>query len=178
MHITNTFEKVATQENGVFKQVDNKYKGDRGSFVYTSLYTLKCNYRDVTITLKNELGHQNIGVISCQIKEQPINCEFTIDTRSTFYQFFNRKQNILKLDIENSQLKNFIELNHSYTELNKRARKDRFEPLIIGKNMNGKYVISCEYHLVFDNKELVVSPFIKFFKALIDFFQDHRMRYN
>lgn len=178
MTITKTFEKVATQENAVFKQVDNKYKGDRGSFIHTSTYTLECNYRNVKIALKNELGHQNIGLISCQLDVQPDNCEFSIEALNTFFQLFNPKKNILQIAGDNSQLKNFIELNDSFAELNKRAKKDRFEPVITGENDNGKYVISCKYHLVFNNKELVVSPFFKFYKSLIDFFLDHRMRYN
>ena len=172
MPITNTFEEVATQENAVFKQVDNKHNGDRGSIIHTSTYTLKCEYRNVIIDFKNELEHQSIGVISCQLEEQPNNFEFTINTRNSFFQLLRRRQNTLKFESENSQLKKFIELNNSYAELNKRAKNDRFEPLLTGKNVNGKYVISCRYHLVFNNKELVISPLIKFFKALIDFFND------
>lgn len=178
MHITNTFEEVAIQENAVFNQVANKFHGDIGTFVHTSTYTLECNYRNVQISMKNELGHQNIGTVFCQLETQPNNCEFTIDTRSTLFQLFNRNKSALKFAGSNQQLQNFIEVNEAFEALNSRAKEDRFEPQITGQNVNGSYQISCTYHLVFNNKEMVISPFIRFFKVLIDFFLDGRMRNN
>lgn len=178
MSITDAFEKIAAQENAVFNKVENKYHGENGSFIHTNTYTLECNYRDVRIGLKNEFGHQNIGTLFCQLEAQHNNFEFDIYTQRTLFQFFNRNKSALKFAEINPQLKSFIELSEAFNTLNSRAKQDRFEPKITGKNSNGKYQISSSYHLVFNNNELVISPLIRFFKALIDFFLDEGIGYR
>jgi len=170
--IASTFEKVAAAENAVFNQIDKKYLGEGGSYIHTSMYTLECNYRNVQIEMKNELGHQNMGMACCQFETKSKEFSFRIDTRSSLFQLFNRDKSALKISSENAFLQNAIEENKAFKALNRRAREDCFEPQIIAQNTNEKCKILCNYHLVFNNKELVVSPLIKLFKALVDIFLD------
>lgn len=176
MSISTTFEEITVQENAVFTKTDHKYKGDRGASVYSSKYTLECRYRGSLIVLTNEFGHQNIGSVICELSENPRLCEFNIETIDSFFQLLNRKRNPLKLITQDEELRRFIVENAAYQELIKRARKDRFEPSISGKKEEGRYIISCDYHLVFHNQGLVVAPLIQLVKALADFFSDTSIR--
>ncbi|MDX2361535.1 MAG: hypothetical protein QNK23_12065 [Crocinitomicaceae bacterium] len=176
MFITTTFEDLASEVNGNFQQIDKKYPGNRGSFVHVSTYILEFNYRDINVHVKYELGSHNSGLIECKLPRQVDNCAFSIETKSQFYQLLNRRKPSLKIISKSSQLTNFIELNKGFMDLCECARRERFEPPIIGKNDADGYLLSCKFSLVFNNKELVLRPFVHFYKSLIDLFLDYRVK--
>lgn len=174
------FEQLTTLENGRFSVKENKHMGGihPGSYTFSDVYTAFFEYRGIVIELMNELGHQNIGTIRCTLPKQSENKVFSMETKGQFYQLIRRRERPILINADFPPLHNHIEISTPFHHLCERAKADRFEPEIKGFNKDQQYLIECVYHLAFNNKELVLIPFIQLFKSLIDFFLDDRFNYS
>lgn len=171
------FEELAKLENGEFTQENNRFRAHDGELIFSSTYALSFQYREVEFAVRNEVGHQDIGNISCKLALQAERMEFEIESTSGLTLLFNRRAEALKIQNKYPPFCNFVELNRAYVYLRDYAKESRFSPTIVGKNSNGSFNIDCEYSLYFKQKDLVLVKLIDFLKSLIDFLKDHRPLY-
>lgn len=162
-----TFKSISLEENVEFIFDDRKYSTSRGA-IPVSIYELTIPYKNHSIFIRNELGNGNLGKIQTELKDFSIPF-FEITNRSHFWRLFNRKSNILSIKCERFLFKTTLQQLLLDTELEKIARENLFEPKIYAVNETHLVNLTCEYHLEFEDKEGVLRPLIKFYKALIDY---------
>ncbi len=167
--INSEFEKLAVLTGEKLSKFDNKHFVGDGSYLHSSTYELGYNYGESSIFIKNELGHKDVGYIKVMIPVRVEGCQFKMKTRSQFSQFWNRKKIPFEILSSNTELTEWILVNEAFEKLCKRAKKDHFEPVIVGENVGNGFNINCTYHLFFNNYELVLEPFFDFFNGLVDF---------
>lgn len=170
--INTIFNKLASDTSGNLQRHEKKYPVGDGSYLPLVQYILTYRTRETSVLLKNKFGHQNLGHIALQL-DAPLNdLQFTIKTRSIYKQFWNRKKSPFEVNSNHAGLIKWIKENEAFKKLADRARIDRFEPTIQGKMALDHFEIICDYHLVFNNNELVLEPFVLFFNGLNEYLLD------
>ncbi len=170
MTIPDAFERLSTKYNGQLKTTDHKHDIGTGHSLFSTKYQLTFNSKAETITVNNELGHQNLGSVELKISGTPPLSNFKIKTRPLINQLIWRKKPPLVLACVNHTLNQYIEQSITYTKLNTLAKQVQFEPEISGSQQNGSYSLICNYSLVFNRKEYAIEIISDFFTSIIDYY--------
>lgn len=168
------FEELSLLENGEFTQEDNRYRAHDGEVLYSNTYLLRFNYREIEFIVRNEIGHQDIGNISCNLALQDPRMEFKIASTNGLILFFYQRAEALKIQNKYPPFRNFVEINRAYIQLAKYAKENAFSPTIAGKNNKDIFTVECTYGLGFKHKGVVLTLLITFLKSIADFLKDHR----
>jgi len=157
---------AASIENTTFAYQDYKVKDDCGTILPISHYYLTTTYKDLIITIENELGNHSLGKVQLDIKGYQLP-DFKITTRNHFINLFSRKKEMLKIECRNPSFRHFLYSIVNSSGLEKTAKKHSFQPTIsLSKN---RLCIQTIYHLQFEDKTAAVKALIDFHKKLIDY---------
>ncbi|SEC77507.1 hypothetical protein SAMN04489761_3541 [Tenacibaculum sp. MAR_2009_124] len=170
MILENTFKKLSEKENATF-QMQKGYvdlgDGARSPDIY---FYLLVNYLDRVIVIKNRIGVSEVGRISCDIFAERDSLCFELNTRDHFTSLFLGKKNRFRMKTRNQNLKLFFKHSSSWKILKGIADKTAFIPSIYGENINGRFILTCEYNMEFKNKEKVLEPLLNLYKEFINQF--------
>lgn len=163
------FTNIAKEENCEVYIGDEKF-GDKlsGTFLVESTFQLKINYKGKNILIQHTLGAHGMAEITVELPKQSNGMKFTITTKSHFSTLFSRNKDRVKITCKDSSLVKFFEENDSIKSIKEICKEAEFEPYITGSNENDSFKIRTDYHLLFEQRNLVLRPLINFYKALID----------
>ncbi len=169
------YRHLAEKLNGTFTVVHESHRMFGASYP-SSKYSFIIPYKGVKITAEVQIGHENRGFLFCELDSQKVASQFTITRPSLYRNFFWKKkkkkigQNEFQIASSNSTLIVFLRKDVNFYKLFKIADNTMFEPVIEGRNKEGKFVIDTVYPLMFAEKVQVLSLLIDLYKILIDFF--------
>lgn len=155
------FEKIAAERDGTFKLVKERFQ---------IKYQLRMEYLGQHIFLQNNLGLEETGWMICKLEPQSKISSFKIDEKFLLTQMFSRKADYLYIKSKDGDLKHFIKKSETFKILNAQAKADAFQPIIVGKNVDGHFRIETRYHLDFLNRREVVEPLIDFYQSVIAYY--------
>ncbi len=166
--IQEVFEQIAEKENGKCSfrnQTIHLGSGVRGEEVTSSL---AFKYKGNLITVLYKLGVSNVATVTCYLNDEVKIKSFKITSITHLLNLILRKKHRLVVKSKDSNLKDFIHENKSFSELALISNRVNFSPTIIYNKKEATIV--TEYFLEFPNKQQVVKPTIAFYKDLIDVF--------
>jgi len=163
------FTNIAEEENCELYIGDEKF-GDklRGTFIVESTYQLKINDKNKNILIQHTLGAHEMAEITVELPKQSDSMKFTIATKSHISTLFSRNKDRVKITCKNLSSAKFFEENDSMKLIRAICIEAEFEPYITGSNENGSFKIRTDYHLLFEQRNLVLRPLINLCKALIN----------
>ena len=162
------FAAIAEKEKGNFKADVVKYTMPDSSKMFVSHYYLEVDYKGHQIHIYYEMGNHNMAKAEVQLLPGENFPQFSITNRSHYYRLFYRKANILKVECTSNTFKKYLEELLASTNLELLARENLFEPQMRILQKDVVKVLSCEFHLVFGDKEGVLYGLIAFYKSIVD----------
>lgn len=139
-----------------------------GSIDPLETYIITLEYQGFTINVKNTIGYQASGKVTCLIDNTiPID-DFEINTISHFINLFLRKENRFKVKCSDVHFKTYLK-KKALKELEFISSETSFDPYIFIKKQGDKNLITTEYHLAFKNSPNAIEPIFKFYQKLIDY---------
>ena len=170
--VRESFIQLAQKEKVQCAVNDQSGIGADGSQWSASNYRIQYQYKGNVVEIENDLGSYDLGTLVCYVSRQPDRLAFKITARSIVSQLFNRKKSPLIIAAEDRSLIQFMKQSTAFKQLCEWAKKERFQPIIIGENHEGRFRIRCRYDLAFNNKEYVLAPLSDFMKVMIDFYDN------
>jgi len=169
--LIDAFSKIAAEENGLLSTNTKTFQaGTRlGSRASSDSLYLRFQHKGIELSISNELGQQNVGLISCRFPSEKISEDFNISRGSIVRQFFGHRENSLKVKSNDPQLVNQVLSSSHFQQLCSLAHETAFDPVISGKLKEGVLHFNVEYHLQFKERHLALKPLIGLCKGLIDF---------
>ena len=166
------FEDIAKQLGATLHISESTVGVGGGATSPDCVFLLDLIYKGKTIHIKNATGTHFYGYIQSTILPRESPLEFKLTTISHFSNLFLRKKDRFKIQTASNDIKSFIRTNESVTGLRETAKMDVFEPTIIGLNTDGKYQLTFEYSLQFNDWPDAIIPIVNFYKAFIDKYGD------
>jgi hypothetical protein len=169
------FREIAKKENGKLFIKDEIVSMGMGERSPNAIYTIRLLYRDVEITVLNEVGTTAIGTITCQFPfdiDVPI---FELETRSNFFTLFRGQQNRFRITCKNTKFRNYLWEQISNPDILNFVKKYQFEPYLECRESIGEKTMKTEYNLLFEDWPIVISPLLNLNKRIIDWVMDQQI---
>lgn len=162
------FKAIANEIGCEYSKKDEKYLLPTGSSLPISTYKLTVSHKGNTFWLKNTFGNSDRGELELYLPKLSGRSEFEITTKSHFMTLFSKKKQRLNISCEDETIVYILTRALNASWLNEYLQKAAFDPYIKGENVDGKFRIRTEYHLIFEGKHEVIKPLINFYKTLIE----------
>jgi len=166
------FKEIEKEENGVFHLETEKHSFDTGVHAEQDTYYLALKYRRFDILVEYGMGIEAYGRFYLHLPEQSRRSQFTIEAKNTLRNLFGRKEAFpFKLTCSSSNLLDFFEQSSTLKIIAEQYKTFNYDPVIYGKNDDGKFLVQAYFHTAFKERTEVIRPMLAFYKELIDYIQ-------
>lgn len=132
-------------------------------------YTLKTKHKGIEIVFTIQFGYDDHGTVKCHLPLLTDRMGIEITTMHPIRQLFSLKKYPILLKSKSPKLKRHLVSLDSFYRLCCFAKRNRFEPIITGVNLEKSYYLKCSYHLLFERQDKVIELLYDFYCDLIDF---------
>lgn len=164
------FKEIAEKVNGKLQIDDQVVSTGLGSRSPHRVYSIIVKYKGISIVVLNEVGTTAVGRAKCIFPKHIKYQEFKINTRSHFMALFYGKDSRFKIEANTLSLQVFLKGEIKRSGIMPIVKQTKFEPYIFSSNENAAFSVITEYHLLYPEWPVGISPLINFYKALIDRF--------